>query len=85
MKGAADAEAQHHELRDAQVIHEPEVVVRCRHPKGGRLRAGRRTSPPLAVGANPPRFTRLLALDSSIGLNGWFARPATVEFSRRRG
>jgi hypothetical protein len=26
-EGAADAEAQHHELRDAQVIHEPEVVV----------------------------------------------------------
>jgi hypothetical protein len=26
-EGAADAEAKHHELRDAQVIHQAEVVV----------------------------------------------------------
>ena len=40
-EGAADAEAQHHELRDAQVIHQAEVVVGVRVPGAVALqRAG---------------------------------------------
>jgi hypothetical protein len=40
-EGAADAEAQHHEFPDAQVIHHPELVVGVRIPRAVDLeRAG---------------------------------------------
>ena len=42
-QGAADAEAQHHELVDAEMIHQRRADRRCGNPRAGRSRAGLRT------------------------------------------
>jgi len=67
IKGPPDAEAQHHELVDAQVIHQRELVVGVGIPGTVQSRADQRTGRDWRCG----RFegnAAVIALNSSIGL-----------------
>jgi len=71
--------SEHQELADAEVIHQPEMVVGIGVPRPvDRERPGGLA----AIGvAQIRRDDAVLALNSSNGLNGWVFRPSTVEFN----